>query len=245
MMFADNAVIVIIAIASISIIFLYIGVPLIYGRCSRMLLKRKAIKSRALVLTFDDGPGSRLTPEILALLAASNAKATFFLLGRNIVGRESIVRQIAASGHEICSHGYDHLNYLKVSPFHAVSDIKRGWLAIDEALGKRASIYPFRPPYGKLNLVCLLYLLLRRVPIIYWTVVCGDTWPVEKRDSRRSALLIAKAGGAVVLAHDFDRTNDDTNKMVLDSFRLSLSMANDKGMKVVTLSELVGKHREG
>jgi peptidoglycan/xylan/chitin deacetylase (PgdA/CDA1 family) len=244
-MFVDSAVIVIIAIAGISIVFLYIGVPFIYGRCSRMLLKRKAIKSSVLVLTFDDGPSSHLTPAVLEILDRYEAKATFFLLGRNIAGHETIVRQIMAAGHEICSHGYNHLNYWKISPFSAIQDIKLGWQSIDKATGKTASVYPFRPPYGKLNLICLLYLLLRRVPVVYWTVVCGDTWPVGKRDSRRSALLIAKAGVAVVLAHDFDRANDDTNKMVLDSVRLSLSMAKDKGMKVITLSELVGRHREG
>jgi peptidoglycan/xylan/chitin deacetylase (PgdA/CDA1 family) len=180
----------------------------------------------------------------LEILDRYDAKATFFLLGRNIMGRETIVRQIAAAGHEICSHGYDHLNYWKMSPFRAISDIKRGWQSIDKALGKTASAYPFRPPYGKLNLVCLLYLLVWRVPIFYWTLVSGDTWPAGKRDSRRAALLAAKAGGAVVLAHDFDRANEDINKMVLETIMLALSAAKEKGMRVVTLSELMGHKRE-
>jgi len=206
----------------------------------------RAVKKNVLVLTFDDGPGNRLTPAILEMLNEYNAKATFFLLGRNVVGRESIVKQIAASGHEICSHGYDHLNYLKVSPFRAISDIKRGWEAIDKALGKKQRAYPFRPPYGKLNLVCLLYLLVRRAPIFYWTLDSGDTWPAGMRDSRRVAttILSSRAGGAVVLAHDFDRTDEDINKMALDFIRLALCAAKKKGMKVVTLSELVGRGRE-
>lgn len=61
-------------------------------------------------MTFDDGPGSSLTPSILSILAESKAKATFFPLGRNIAGREAIVGQIAQQGHDICSHGYDHLH---------------------------------------------------------------------------------------------------------------------------------------
>jgi peptidoglycan-N-acetylglucosamine deacetylase len=220
------------------IAFLYIGVPWIYGRCSRVLLRGRAVRSGAIVLTFDDGPGNHLTPAVLDVLTRYDAKATFFLLGRNIAGREAIVRRIAAGGHEICSHGYDHLHYWKVSPFRAISDIKRGWQSIDKALGKASGTYPFRPPGGKLTLVCLLYLMLRRVPILYWTVVSGDTWPVVRRDSRSASLLAAKAGGAVILAHDFDRTNRDTDKMVLDSLTSSLSMAKEKGMKVMTLSEL-------
>lgn len=215
--------------------------PWIYGRYSRVLLKRKAIKSNALVLTFDDGPGDRLTPAILEILNEHNVKATFFLLGRNIVGRESIVKQIEERGHEICSHGYDHIDYWKVSPLRALSDIKRGWQAIDNALGKTRRIYPFRPPGGRLNLFCLLYLWVNRIPILYWTLVSSDTWPIDRRDSKRAALLASKKGGAVVLAHDFDRTSNYVDNMVLESIRSALLMAKETGMKVMVLSELLGR----
>ena len=119
-------------------------------------------RKNILVLTFDDGPGNRLTPAILGLLTEYNAKATFFLLGRNVVGRESIVKQITASGHEIGSHGYDHLHHWKVSPVRAIIDIKRGWQAIDDALGRQSRTYPFRPPYGKMNLASLLYVWAKK-----------------------------------------------------------------------------------
>jgi len=215
-------------------------VPWVHGRCLRLLLKHKAVKAKAVVLTFDDGPGNRLTPAILDILADHNTKATFFLLGRNIVGRESIVKQIEEHGHEICSHGYEHIDYWKSSPFRAISDIKRGWRAIDKALGRKQRVYPFRPPGGKLNLFCLLYLWIRKSPVFYWTLVTGDTWPPGKRDSQRAALLAGKTGGAVVLAHDFDRTTDDVDNMVLDSVRLALLAARRAGMRVVTISELSG-----
>ena len=196
-----------IAISILGLVFLYVGVPWIYGQLSRKSLERKAKEHKALVLTFDDGPGSNLTPAILNMLAESKAKATFFLLGRNIVGREAIVRQIAEQGHDICSHGYDHLHGLKTSPFRVLSDIKRGWVAIDAALGTMRKKYPFRPPNGKLNIICLLYLLIRQVPIVYWSVDSGDTWR-EMPDSLRVAQLAERAGGVVLLAHDFDRKNE-------------------------------------
>lgn len=194
-------------------------------------------------MTFDDGPGNRLTPAILDILAEYNVKATFFVLGRNIIGRESIIQQIEAGGHEICSHGYDHINYWKVSPLRALADIKRGWQAIDKALGRKHCVCPFRPPYGKLNLFCLLYLWIHRIPIFYWTLVSGDTWPIDKWDSRRIALLADEAGGAVSLAHDFDRANNDVDNMVLDSLTLALSKAKEVGMHVITISELVDNKR--
>jgi peptidoglycan/xylan/chitin deacetylase (PgdA/CDA1 family) len=223
-------------------VFLYAGVPWIHGRFARISLKRKAQGHAALVLTFDDGPGSRLTPAILNIFAESKVKATFFLLGRNIAGREAIVRQIAAQGHDICSHGYGHLHYWKASPFRALSDIRCGWEAIDAALGTRRQKYPFRPPSGRLNIICLLYLLARRVPIVYWTIDSGDTWRT-KPDSRRVALLAEEAGGTVSLAHDFDRSDDKTDPLVLESVRSALAMAREKGMRVLTVSELLGNSK--
>jgi peptidoglycan/xylan/chitin deacetylase (PgdA/CDA1 family) len=224
------------------LVFMYVGIPSIYGRYSRILLGRKAAKVRTLVLTFDDGPGNRLTPIILKLLAEYNAKATFFLLGRNIPSRESLVRRIFAEGHEIGSHGYDHLDYWAVSPIRALKDIKRGWQAINTALGVNRSTYPFRPPKGRLNLICLLYLLFRRVPIVYWSVDLGDTW-LETIDPRRIAHLVEKAAGAVSLAHDFDRSDDTLDLLILESIRSVLAMARQTGMQVLTCSELFSRDK--
>jgi peptidoglycan/xylan/chitin deacetylase (PgdA/CDA1 family) len=221
--------------------FLYFGIPWMYGRWLRVLLSNRAAKDKTLVLTFDDGPGSRLTPAILDVLKANNAKATFFLLGRNIVGRESIVKRIRQEGHEICSHGYDHINYWKVLPTRSLCDIIKGRQAINEAIGEDNRTYPFRPPYGKLNLIALLYLWIHRVPICYWTLVSGDTWPVEKRNSGRVAELAGKAGGGVSLAHDFDRADDSVDEFVLKSLSTVLETAGRSGMKVMTLSELMSK----
>ena len=212
--------------------------PLIHGEFARLALKHKAVELNALVLTFDDGPGNRLSPAILSMLTEYDAKATFFLLGRNIAGREAIVRQIAEQGHEICSHGYDHVNHWKVSPLRAWLDMRRGWKAIDAALELDRRKYPFRPPNGKLNIVCLLYLLFLQVPIVYWSVDSGDTWTARPEDDRLASLA-KEAGGLVSLAHDFDRSNDKTDRFVLESVRAALAMAKEQNMRLLTVSELL------
>lgn len=201
------------------------------------MLKRTATRANSLVLTFDDGRGSRLTTDIMYLLDKNNAKASFFLSGKSIAGRENIIRTIAERGHEICSHGYNHLNYWTVSPWRALADINKGWKAIDAALGLKRKKYPFRPPYGKLNIVCLLYLLARHVPIIYWTIDSGDTWKI--RPGSDTIAEAVKKGGAVALAHDFDREDEKTNKFVLDSIQSALEAARDNGMQLMTVSELM------
>lgn len=79
------------------------------------------------------------------------------------------------------------------------------------------------------------------MPICYWTLVSGDTWPVEKRNSRRVAELAGKAGGGVSLAHDFDRADDSVDEFVLKSLGAVLETAGRSGMKVMTLSELMSE----
>jgi peptidoglycan/xylan/chitin deacetylase (PgdA/CDA1 family) len=225
---------------SVLAVILYCGVPWAYGRWKRRALRRIAARHRRVVLTLDDGPGRQLTAAVLQLLAEQDAKATFFLLGRNIRENGDLVRRIHAEGHEIGSHGYDHLHAWKVAPWRSVSDIRHGARAIDDALGTRAGRYPFRPPYGKLNLMTLLYLLARRIPIAYWTVDCGDTWSARPGEGRVAHLAQA-AGGGVVLAHDFDRDEPEgVHQYVLRALHATLDMAHECGLHLSTFSQLRG-----
>ena len=222
-------------------ILLYFGVPWTYGWWHRRVLRRLAVKHRRVVLTLDDGPGRQLTTVVLQLLADKGAKATFFLLGRNIRENRDLVQRIRAQGHEIGSHSYDHLHAWKVAPWRSLSDIRRGFRAIDDALGTRAGRYPFRPPYGKLNLMTLLYLLARRIPIVYWTIDSGDTWSVRP-DHNLAAHLSRATGGGVVLAHDFDReAGEEVHQYVFNALRSIVDMAQEHGLRLSTVAQLQGR----
>ncbi|UCG48215.1 MAG: polysaccharide deacetylase family protein [Phycisphaerales bacterium] len=235
------AVYAIVAIAAIA--FAYYLLPYLIGKCQRAHLAKIARGNRAIALSFDDGPGNILTPAILDLLARNNAKATFFLLGRNIGGREEIVKRMAEQGHEICSHGFDHLNHWKVSPIRAIKDIRRGWEAIDAALETTKGIYPFRPPYGKLNFLSLAYLWIRRAPVVYWSLDSRDTRSVLPSTSQVVAAA-REAGGAVLLAHDFDRDEKGVGELVHEFVRALITMARESDMKVLAVTELLNQKRQ-
>jgi peptidoglycan/xylan/chitin deacetylase (PgdA/CDA1 family) len=55
-------------------------------------------------LTFDDGPSSTVTPQVLDILAQYGVKGTFFLHGSRIKGNEAIVQRILREGHAIGNH---------------------------------------------------------------------------------------------------------------------------------------------
>ncbi len=229
----------ILLVVIVVLLFLYYGVPLLYMSGLRVRLTRRGRRRRQLVLTFDDGPGNHLTARVLDLLRKNNGKATFFLLGRNIAGREDLVRRIAAEGHEIGAHGFDHLHYWKVGPLRSIADIRRGWSAVDQALGRQGGAYPFRPPYGKVNLACLIYLWMRHVPIVYWTYDSGDTWPPDRREAQWARLPGDVPDGAVVLMHDFDRTGTHVDGMVIDVVQRFLDRTAEKGIGLSTISDFL------
>lgn len=223
--------------------FLYVGIPFLYGRYVRANMIKKGMCAGKVALTFDDGPGRRTTEAVLQTLKEFNAKGTFFLLGRNVAGNGDIVKRMAAAGHDICSHGYEHLDYWRVSPSRAIGDIKRSWQAIGEVLGETCYVCPFRPPYGRLNLAALLYLLYFRVPIVPWTAdiedrVTSQDGILKNDDAHRIVNRIRDLGGAVVLAHDSDRRNRDTEAFTLRVVRAVLESAKATDMQVVTVAEL-------
>jgi peptidoglycan/xylan/chitin deacetylase (PgdA/CDA1 family) len=75
---------------------------------------------KRVALTFDDGP-SEWTPPLLELLAQHQARATFFVIGSVIDGREDVVRAAAEAGHELGNHTWSHPN-LRLSDDERVHD---------------------------------------------------------------------------------------------------------------------------
>jgi peptidoglycan/xylan/chitin deacetylase (PgdA/CDA1 family) len=59
-------------------------------------------------LTYDDGPNDHATSALLDLLAAHNARATFFMLGKYVRQRKDLVRRVHAAGHLIGNHTETH-----------------------------------------------------------------------------------------------------------------------------------------
>lgn len=227
-----------------TLLFVYVGVPWIYGRLTRIVMRQHASKMKTLVLTFDDGPGDRLTPLILDTLSKHDAKATFFVLGRNVKGRERLLRKMIAAGHDVCSHGYDHLHYWKVSPWRAVADIKKGWESIDAALGRDSGVYPFRPPGGKLNIVCMLFLIMKKVPIIYWTDVAGDTIQCVRRDMQIKLRPPRDEQTGIMLAHDFDRTDQRVGAEIVNWLVALVNVAHEGCIRTLTVSQFLSERSQ-
>lgn len=68
---------------------------------------KEDIKRKTVYLTFDDGP-TVITDDLLDTLKNCNVKATFFIVGKEITGREETLKRIYAEGHSIGLHTHSH-----------------------------------------------------------------------------------------------------------------------------------------
>lgn len=217
--------------------FCYIPLVWLLGRCMRIRQQKQAERNRLVYLTFDDGPGNRLTPEILDILHKHNIRATFFLLGSNITGREMIVQRILQEGHCIASHSFSHLHAWKQWPWKVLADIRKGYQSIETCLHHQTNRYPFRPPFGKMNLLSYLYIKILNYSIYYWSIDSQDTWTVGSRNPEYAAGQIFKRGGGIVLFHDFDRTTSSNDSFVLQSLNGVIQTAQRMNLRFVAMEK--------
>lgn len=162
---------------------------------------RDRLDSDDLALTFDDGPDAVSTPRVLDALAALDARATFFLVGRAAVACPAIVRRIAAEGHAIGSHSFDHPDPWTLSLRALTRNYRDGRHAVEDALG--AGVTRFRPPKGHLDRTGAIAARLAGVRTTWlWTHDPLDWEPGVCAAAITRFVHDAPEPGAVWLLHD-------------------------------------------
>lgn len=152
---------------------------------------------KVLYLTFDDGP-SKDTPELLDLLAAAGAKATFFVIGQQAAEQPEMLRKIASDGHAIGNHTWNHPELTKLSAEEVSNQLTRTTAAVDAATPIGACM---RPPYGLINDEVAGIALSQHLQPILWTAHAED-WNQPPVDAMVADLRAGTAPGAVFLLHD-------------------------------------------
>ncbi|WP_242951431.1 polysaccharide deacetylase family protein [Clostridium kluyveri] len=112
-------------------------------------------------LTFDDGPSTSVTPQVLDTLKNYDVKATFFLVGQNIEineRSEELVKQMFEEGHAIGNHTYSH-NMRKLYPGNHIDvnyymeEVEQANAVIGNAIGQKFSTRVLRLPGGYMSRV--------------------------------------------------------------------------------------------
>ena len=170
-------------------------------------------EEKLVALTFDDGPHEGSTERLLAGLREREVKATFFLIGESIEGREELVKEMAEDGHLIGSHTFHHVQLTSLSLEEACGEITRTNEAITDVTGQPVEY--IRPPYGSWNsrLECAVDL-----HEVGWTVDPRD-WDVKNTETIVKRVLKEVKDGSIILLHDVYDTSVEAALQIVDELQ--------------------------
>ncbi|HET6295455.1 MAG TPA: polysaccharide deacetylase family protein [Kribbella sp.] len=158
-----------------------------------------AAPPKYVLLTFDDGPDPKYTPQILDILEAYDAKATFFEVGREIGRHPELTLRIHQLGHSVQNHTWTHADLRGLSWMTFKDQIQ----STDEAIRAQTGYTPrcLRPPYGSVDAVVTKRATSLGKELVLWKIDSRDwTRPGTTEIVRRA--LTGVQNGSTILFHD-------------------------------------------
>ena len=179
-------------------------------------------------LTFDDGPRAETTRTLLDGLKERGVVATFFVVGEQIEGNETLILRMKDEGHQIGNHTYTHARLSSSSNTTVVEEIQKTEVVLERLLGE--GDYWVRPPYGQ---IYKRQTALINVPMVYWSVDPED-WKYLNSERVARFILNNVKPGDIILLHDFYPTSVEAALMVVDELK-------KQGYTFVTVEQLFEK----
>lgn len=164
------------------------------------MLWRVDAAAKTAYLTFDDGPTTELTDDILDLLARYDAHSTHFLVGKNAAKYPGRVRAIVSGGHRLGNHTFTHLPPWSTPTEKLLSELNRTTACLEEISGTR--IRAMRPPYGQPTGPLRKWCANHNQRIVMWDVMPGDFLPTATASNVSSFVIRHVRPGSVIVLHD-------------------------------------------
>ncbi|WP_294818444.1 polysaccharide deacetylase family protein [uncultured Flavobacterium sp.] len=154
--------------------------------------------SKTVYLTFDDGPTPGITEWVLDVLAHNDIKATFFCIGNNIEKHPDIFRKVAAAGHTVANHTFNHLNGWNTGTTNYIENLE----ACEKVMKGANTARLFRPPYGKMKRSQKKDVLKMGYRIVMWDVLSADFDGSISPGQCLQNVVKNTTDGSVIIFHD-------------------------------------------
>lgn len=196
---------------------------------SLLTVTDSSVEQPSVALTFDDGPTSEYTPEVLDILAENDVKATFCMIGDQARANPDVVQRVVAAGNRLCDHTMTHDSTIGAGAEDTMNQqLVRSRTSLSTVVDPAVTIDYFRAPEGR------------------WSPLLDQTsartgmrplgWSVDPLDwSRPGAPTIVstvKQGlhpGAVILFHDGGGPREQT----VEAVRELVPWLKDQGYRFV------------
>jgi peptidoglycan/xylan/chitin deacetylase (PgdA/CDA1 family) len=183
-------------------------------------------------LSFDDGPTAEGVEAVLPVLRAHGARATFFLIGRELEQRPELGRRIVEAGHEVANHSWSHQRMLLRSQGFYKKELQATENLLDKVREEDEPGLLFRPPYGKKLPGLALAARENGLIMVTWNVEEPTT--TDPAAYARQIVSQAKPG-SIILMHPMYAANATARA----ALPLVLQGLQAKGLRVTTVTELM------
>ncbi len=198
----------------------------------KAILSNTSTKTNHVSITFDDGPNSTFTPQVLELLKKHHAKATFFCIGKHIENHPDIIKNILDQGHTIGNHTYSHANSFGFfSTENVIKELQKTNSIVQNQTGLKLNLY--RPAFGVTNPNIARAVKALKLTTIGWNKRSLDTTKLSDEAVLKRITTSLKAGD-IILLHD---TSEKT-LIVLEQLLLFLQQQNLESVTVDSLCKI-------
>jgi len=197
------------------------------------VLWRVSTSSKIIALTIDDGP-SEYTEEIMQILKANGAAATFFIIGSQVSGHEQMLQDLIRSGNELGNHAMHDEPSRSLSDAALVEQIRSVEGMLHEAYAAADTEPPpkyFRPGSGVFSAR-----MRKMLGALDYRLVLGSIYPHDPQIPfwrvNASHILSMLRPGGIIVCHDRRSWTAPMLRKVLPEIRR-------RGYRIVTVTELL------
>jgi peptidoglycan-N-acetylglucosamine deacetylase len=208
---------------------------------------------KKLVLTFDDGPDPKYTPEILDILSREKVPAAFFLVGINAENNIPLVKRIYREGHEIGDHTFTHPNIAKVGRKRAVLEMEATRLLIECITGHSTIMFraPFNADFEPQKAEELIPVAIARslhyldigesIDPLDWEPGTSADSIVARVIRRKQDMTNQNLSGNIILLHD---AGGESRAATVEALPQIIHYFKERGYTFTTIADLLGKKKE-
>ena len=187
-------------------------------------------------ITFDDGPNPPYTLQIATILEEYDARGTFFEVGKAVVERPDVTKDLIARGHVVGNHSYNHGAFSYLDPSYP--ELAQTQHAFRDHVGVCPAI--FRPPHGTHTPFMSKIVDDAGMALVTWDVSARD-WVEDDPEVLAKHILERVRPGSIILLHDgIDGVIGADRSVVVEALPIILQGLQDLGLKPVTLDKLLG-----
>jgi len=185
---------------------------------------------KQIAISFDDGPATSFTREILEVLQRHHIKAAFFCIGNRIKGNEELLLHLYNEEHIIGNHSYSHHFWFDLfSTKKVIADLELMDTVTQDILGVKPKF--FRPPYGVMNPNIKRVIINGGYTPIGWSVRSFDT-VINGEKKLFDKITKALKPGAIFLFHD-------TSQTTVNILPLFIQYVKENGYEIVRLDKML------